>query len=369
MQKERLFVAIQRLSLIGANLCVSILWLNSYDYFLESVSPFKVNVVDYLNFKRKAIFMIDNKVKFIKINSELAGQRVDNYLLRLLKNVPKSRIYKMLRKGEVRINKKRIDQLYRLQQGDEIRIPPYWSDVTPKPATPKQQLIELLTERIIYEDNALLVINKPSGIAAHGGSGINFGAIEIMRFARPDLKNLELVHRLDRDTSGCMVFAKKRSMLRTLHALIREGKVKKRYLVLVKGKWEGGEKLVDVPLQKNQLLSGERVVKVNQEGKPSLTLFRPLQTSAQASLLEVELYTGRTHQIRVHAASIGYPVAGDEKYGDKEFNNAMKAHGLKRLFLHAAKIEFQVPDGKQFTFQAVLDPDLADVLVVIFATH
>lgn len=306
--------------------------------------------------------MIDNKVKTIKITEDFAGQRIDNFLLHKLKNVPKSRIYKMLRKGEVRVNKKRIAPLYRLQINDILRIPPYWSDHEPKTSLPRKEQIELLKKSIIYEDDSLLVINKPSGIAAHGGSGINFGAIEIMRAARPDLRTLELVHRLDRDTSGCLVLAKKRSMLRILHALIREGKIKKRYLVLVKGKWQGGEKLVDLPLLKNQLLSGERMVKVTDGGKPSLTLFRPLKVAAQASLLEAELYTGRTHQIRVHAASIGYPVAADEKYGDKKFNAEMKVLGLKRLFLHAANIEFEIPEKKKISVEATIDPDLKQFL-------
>jgi 23S rRNA pseudouridine955/2504/2580 synthase len=220
-----------------------------------------------------------------------------------------------------------------------------------------------LLSSIIYEDDGLIILNKPSGMAAHGGSGINFGVIETLRAAMPQLKHLELIHRLDRGTSGCLMIAKKRSILRQIHALLREGKVIKRYLVLVRGKWqEGTAKTVDLPLAKNQLLSGERMVKVHEEGKSTLTIFRPLQISDKTSLLEAELHTGRTHQIRVHAAAIGYPVAGDDKYGDAEFNSAMKKFGLNRLFLHAQSVSFTLESGKRIDVTAPLDQGLADVL-------
>jgi len=305
---------------------------------------------------------INSKVTSITIDDDFAGQRLDNFLFNKLKNVPKTRIYKMLRKGEVRVNKKRIPPNYRLQANDQIRIPPHWYTSKVLSNAPSKSSITSLETRILYEDDGMIVLNKPAKMAVHGGSGINFGVIETMRSARPEQKTLELVHRLDRDTSGCLLLAKKRSRLRILHELMRAGKINKRYLVLVKGKWVGGKKNVALSLIKNQLSSGERMVKVNNEGKEALTSFIPRKIYQDASLLEATIHTGRTHQIRVHAAAIGFPVAGDEKYGDKTFNQLLKQYGLHRLFLHAESLSFMLPDGKKIAITAKLDDELEQVL-------
>lgn len=294
------------------------------------------------------------------VSTDTAGQRIDNFLFNKLKNIPKSRIYRMLRHGEVRVNKGRIGPSYKLLPGDCIRIPPFWnpSETESAKGKPGSNLIKLLLNSVIFEDDRILVINKPTGIASHGGSGINFGVIEILRAARSDLKTLELVHRLDRDTSGCIILAKKRSALRELHELIRNGEIYKKYILLVRDHWENGERVVDAPLLKNQLSFGERIVTVKQTGKESVTIFRPIRVGANMSLVEAELRTGRTHQIRVHAAHIGYPIAGDEKYGDKKFNHRMSLLGLKRLFLHAKEMRFVWPDGGKVNLVASLDPEL-----------
>ncbi|MCP4695819.1 MAG: 23S rRNA pseudouridine(955/2504/2580) synthase RluC [Gammaproteobacteria bacterium] len=288
-----------------------------------------------------------SSVAFFEISADQAGQRIDNYLRTRLKGVPKSRIYRMLRTGEVRVNKGRVKQTYRLQRGDVLRIPPL---LLPDPAAsqkPSRNSLKLLSESILYENKALMVINKPPGMAVHGGSGINFGVIEGLRALYPDTSRLELVHRLDRDTSGCLLIAKKNSMLRYLHALFRDGGIHKGYLGLVKGHWPARLVRVDAPLQKNVLRSGERIVRVNNTGKTALSRFALKQTFAQASLVQVSLVTGRTHQIRVHAAHMGHPLAGDEKYGDTAFNRQMHAYGLNRLFLHAERMAFVLPDTRQ----------------------
>lgn len=315
----------------------------------------------------KKLFMISSiKARNLVIDEELAGQRIDNFLFNQLKNVPKSRIYRMLRGGEVRINKKRIKPSYKMQLNDVIRIPPVWieasSNINKKPGS---NLTKLLLDSIIFEDNRILVINKPAGIASHGGSGISFGVIEILRAAREDLKKIELVHRLDRDTSGCLVLAKRRSALRELHKLAYYGKILKKYLLLVKGQWKSGERVVELPLFKNQLQSGERMVIVKEDGKKSKTIFRPVKIGEHVSLLEAELKSGRTHQIRVHISSIGYPIAGDEKYGDKEFNHKIRDLGLKRLFLHAEKISFYWATGERVEFVAELDDKLKEILFIL----
>jgi 23S rRNA pseudouridine955/2504/2580 synthase len=295
------------------------------------------------------------------IDADASGQRIDNFFFNKLKNIPKSRIYRMLRSGEIRVNKGRIEPSYKLKPNDLIRVPPFWNKTSQK-GKPGSNLINLLLGNIIFEDDKILVINKPTGIASHGGSGINFGVIEILRAARPDIRDLELVHRLDRDTSGCIILAKKRSVLRQLHELIRSGGIFKKYLLLVRRQWKNGEHIVDAPLLKNQLSSGERIVTVTQAGKTSLTIFRPVRVSAEMSLLEAELKTGRTHQIRAHASHIGYPIAGDEKYGDKEFNRKMSELGLKRLFLHAKELQFAWPDGAKVNFVASLDQQLKKII-------
>lgn len=298
------------------------------------------------------------------INEDAAGQRIDNFLFNKLNSIPKTRIYRMLRHGEVRVNKGRIKPSYKIQANDLIRIPPFWStgETARLQTKPGNNLTNLLLNNIIFEDDKVLVINKPVGIASHGGSGINFGVIEILRAARPDLKNLELAHRLDRDTSGCIVLAKKRSSLRELHELIRNGKIYKKYVLLSCGYWKNGERIVDAPLLKNQLSSGERIVKVTKNGKASVTVFRPIKTRENISLLEAELKTGRTHQIRVHATHIGYPIVGDEKYGDKIFNHKMSLLGFNRLFLHAKEIRFVWPDGVKANFVANIDQQFNNII-------
>jgi 23S rRNA pseudouridine955/2504/2580 synthase len=293
------------------------------------------------------------------IDEHHAGQRIDNFLISCLKGLPRTRIYRILRRGEVRVNKGRIRQHYRLKHGDVVRIPPLRLDAgRPPPAAP-QSLQALVEERILFEDRGLIVLDKPSGVAVHGGSGRSHGIIEALRAARGPRQYLELVHRLDRDTSGCLVIAKRRPVLTALHAAFRRRSVNKRYLVLVKGRWRGGPREVESSLVKNVLRSGERVVGVDAGGKAGRTRFVPLSVGGTASLLEALPFTGRTHQIRVHAASVGHPVAGDVKYGDKTFNRRMREHGLRRLFLHAAGLGFENPeDGARLRIEAPLPAEL-----------
>jgi 23S rRNA pseudouridine955/2504/2580 synthase len=301
--------------------------------------------------------------ELVDIDSQHEGQRIDNFLATYLKGVPKNFIYRILRRGEVRVNKARIKPSYRLQEGDLIRIPPLRrSEPTGVTPMPGEKLIELLKQNILYEDEGVVILNKPAGIAVHGGSGISFGVIEILRAARPQAPFLELVHRLDRDTSGCLIIAKKRSVLRHIHQLLREHGIEKRYVALLQGEWRGGERQVTAPLRKNVLQSGERVVRVVAAGKPSQTLFRPLRRWAVATLVEAMPLTGRTHQIRVHAAHLKQPIAGDEKYGEAEFNRAMHEKGLRRLFLHAASLSFSTASGQRIEVSAPLDTVLQRVL-------
>lgn len=303
-------------------------------------------------------------IEWVEIDGRSEGQRIDNFLITHLKGVPKSFIYRVLRRGEVRVNKGRVRPDYRLQRGDLVRVPPVRRAELAPGLSPSRQLVERIAQAVIYEDGGLLIIDKPAGVAVHGGSGINHGVIEALRLARPEAVELELVHRLDRDTSGCLMIAKKRSTLRALHALLREEHgVDKRYLALLKGQWRGGERRVTAPLKKNVLSSGERIVRVEDDGKPSVTLFRPLRQYALATLVEAVPLTGRTHQIRVHAAHIGQPVAGDEKYGDAAFNALLRERGLKRLFLHAAALRATLPGmTRALEVEAPLDGDLERVL-------
>lgn len=308
-----------------------------------------------------------SKVQFVEISADLAGQRIDNYLLCQLKGVPKSLVYRIIRKGEVRVNKGRIKPEYRLKSGDSVRIPPVHQSEQKEPAKVSNKILQLIESRILFEDKRILVLNKPSGIAVHGGSGLNYGVIEAIRELRPNDKQLELVHRLDRDTSGCLILAKKRSALRRLHEQLREGSMDKRYLTLLKGKWEGTSRWVDAPLLKNVIKSGERLVFVDPKGKDARTQFSPYCVTDTASLMSVKLDTGRTHQIRVHAQHLGCPIAGDDKYGDDEFNRKLKGLGLKRLFLHAYSLKFHLPDpetGKDLPIkvEAPLDDQLINVL-------
>ena len=302
-------------------------------------------------------------VQWLDISTEQAGQRIDNFLLRVLKGVPKGRVYRLLRKGEVRVNKGRIGPDYRLQSGDQVRIPPVRVAQSAAGAAPAPGVLERLAGAIIYEDERLLVLDKPAGIAVHGGSGLDYGVIEGLRTLRPEAPFLELVHRLDRETSGCLMVAKKRSELRSLHELLRGGAVEKRYLLLARGDWRHGPFKVDVALKKNQLSGGERIVRADPAGKAALTRFRHLESYPGASLMEADLATGRTHQIRVHAAYAGHPLAGDEKYGDPGFNRRLRAIGLKRLFLHAHYLAFETPEtGRTIEVSAPLGADLRAVI-------
>lgn len=303
-------------------------------------------------------------VKFLTVDELYENQRLDNFLLSRLKGLPKSRLYRIIRKGEVRVNKKRIKPEYRLQRGDSIRIPPMeLSQSAHKDNKPSANLQALLENNVLYEDSNLLIINKPSGMAAHGGSGIRFGVIETLRAMRPKEKFLELAHRLDRDTSGCLLLAKKPSILKEVHELLRKGQVEKIYLALVKGYWPKHIRTVDAPLRKNQLQSGERMVDVHKEGKPALTEFRVIQRFEQATLIEAKPQTGRTHQIRVHALHAGHPIAMDDKYGDKDFDKWVKTYGCKRLFLHASELKFTLSTlEKTIAVKADLTIDLQDCL-------
>ncbi|MBM7060991.1 23S rRNA pseudouridine(955/2504/2580) synthase RluC [Pseudomonas sp. UL073] len=303
-------------------------------------------------------------VQLLEVAPEYAGQRIDNFLLARLKGVPRTLIYRILRKGEVRVNKGRIKPEYKLQAGDVVRVPPLRLAERDEPAPVAQGLLERLEAAIVYEDKALIVINKPTGVAVHGGSGLSFGVIEALRQLRPDAKELELVHRLDRDTSGLLMVAKKRSMLRHLHeALRREGGVDKRYMALVRGNWPTSKKRVSAPLLKNNLRSGERMVEVNPEGKEALTLFRVLRRFGEfATLVEASPVTGRTHQIRVHAKHAGHSIAGDSKYGDDLFTRDVRELGGKRLFLHAYSLRVPLPDGGELQLEAPVDAMWAGTL-------
>ena len=301
-------------------------------------------------------------VTFHNVDREYAGQRLDNFLIRLLKGVPKSRIYRLLRKGEVRVNKGRAKPEMRLNEGDSVRIAPIRVSQQNNKA-PGGHLRNRLKQSIIFEDDGFIVINKPSGIAVHGGSGVSFGVIEGLRADRPESKFLELVHRLDKETSGCLMLAKSRAVLIEIQQAMQNNNVEKSYLALVKGQWPKGKSTVNAPLKKNQLSSGERLVRVDVSGKPSVTHFKVAQKYSEANLVEVALETGRTHQIRVHCQFSNQPIAGDEKYGDRQFNESMKGLGLKRLFLHASRLSFKHPlSGEKIQLEAPLPDDLNSVL-------
>lgn len=307
------------------------------------------------------------KVRLLEIDSEHAGQRIDNFLLTELKGVPRSKIYRLLRTGQVRVNKGRKKPHYKLASGDVIRIPP----VTIEERAPLQASTaakDRLSSSILYEDKALIIINKPAGMAVHGGSGISVGVIEAFRQLRPECRFLELVHRLDRETSGCLILAKKRSALVRMHEMLRRehGKsMQKTYLALLQGVWQGKKRKVSAPLEVNSRRSGERFVTVSDTGKEAISIFVPQKNfpQASASLVEIRLLTGRTHQARVHAQSIGQPIAGDDRYGDRAFNRRMKLEGLKRLFLHASKLRFKHPlDDTMLEIDAPLPEPLTQLL-------
>jgi len=297
-----------------------------------------------------------------QIDESAAGQRLDNYLLGALKGVPRSHIYRLIRSGQVRVNSGRVTPKHRLKAGDRVRVPPV-SARPPAPAPSSGGSLAWLEQRIVYEDARLLVLDKPAGLAVHGGTGVALGCIEALRALRPDVKELELVHRLDRATSGCLLVAKRRSALRALHALLREGEVDKRYLTLVQGRWREAVAEIVAPLVTKRG-PGESRVRVATGGKAARSSFRLLETLGRtASLLEVSIATGRTHQIRVHAAHLGHPVAGDERYGDRDFNDAMRRFGLRRMFLHSHSMAFEWPEtGEAFSVSVPLPQELEDVL-------
>ena len=299
-------------------------------------------------------------VRMVTVPDDRDGQRIDNFLAGQLKGVPKSLIYRIVRTGQVRVNGKRAKADTRVAGGDQVRIPPVRVGEAANPGAPPQGQLDAIERAIIHEDRDFLVLDKPTGVASHGGSGVTFGAIELLRAARPS-DTLELAHRLDRDTSGVLVFARKRSALTGLQELIRENQTTKQYLALLKGHTHKAKFDVNAPLRKSILQGGERMVRVSDDGKPALTRFHILDVFEDASLAEVDLYTGRTHQIRVHAQHIEHPLAGDEKYGERGFNTNMRGYGLKRLFLHAARFEFEL-GGKSYSFSTPLAPDLAAVL-------
>ncbi|KAB7897608.1 23S rRNA pseudouridine(955/2504/2580) synthase RluC [Rouxiella sp. S1S-2] len=304
-------------------------------------------------------------VQLIPITEDEAGQRIDNFLRTFLKGVPKSMIYRILRKGEVRVNKKRIKPEYKLLAGDEVRVPPVRvAEREDAPVSAKLDKVAALEHCILFEDDHLLILNKPSGTAVHGGSGLSFGVIEGLRALRPDARFLELVHRLDRDTSGVLLVAKKRSALRSLHEQLRMKTMQKDYLALVRGEWQSHCKVVQAPLLKNILQSGERIVRVNSEGKPSETRFKIEEKYTFATLVKCSPVTGRTHQIRVHTQYAGHPIAFDDRYGDREFDAQLSGLGINRLFLHAAALRFEHPaNGETMRIEAPLEPKLRNALV------
>lgn len=303
---------------------------------------------------------LQQTVTYNDVDADRAGQRLDNYLIGCLKGVPRSLIYRLIRSGQVRVNSGRATPGHRLKAGDRIRIPPV-RVAAPKPSPAHEH--GWLERRIVYEDERIMVVDKPAGLAVHGGSGVSIGFIEALRVLRPGMKTLELVHRLDRATSGCLIVAKRRSALRSLHGLFREGGVEKRYLALVKGRWSLGSRRVELGLAVHHGGGGPRV-RIDSEGKAAVSEFRFLsEAGRRASFVEVVLETGRTHQIRVQAAHLGHPIAGDERYGDREFNRFARERGLQRMFLHAHALAFTWPGAdEEFSISVPLPRELKDVL-------
>jgi 23S rRNA pseudouridine955/2504/2580 synthase len=305
-----------------------------------------------------------SSVSYLTATEGDAGQRLDNYLLRVLKGVPRAHVYRLLRKGEVRVNSKRARPDQRLAAGDRVRLPPVRRSAPSEQRQPRAELQRAIADAIVYEDTDLIAIAKPAGVAVHGGSGLSHGVIEALRAARPELTELDLVHRLDRETSGCLLIAKRRSALRELHAQLRDGRVEKRYLALVCGHWQLGHKRIELALDTDERVRGERHVAVRRHGQMAVSTFRPVQFfGRQATLMEVDLGTGKTHQIRVHAAYAGHPVAGDDKYGDRDCNARLRGLGLHRMFLHAASIGVTRPGSAEpLSLSAPLPADLRVVL-------
>ena len=302
-------------------------------------------------------------VRFVTIAADREGQRIDNFLRTELKGIPKTLIYRILRKGEIRVNKKRIKPDYKLITGDEVRIPPVRVPEKNEPVPVGKGLAIHLEAAVLYESDGLIIINKPSGLAVHGGSGINNGLIEALRQIRPDARFLELVHRLDRDTSGCIMVAKKRSMLRFLHEALREKRIRKVYHAIVAGRWPNRRQRMNAPLLRDELRSGERIVRVHADGKESITDFQVLRRFGElATLVEACPLTGRTHQIRVHSQFAGYPIIGDNKYATDDNNQQMRDLGLKRLMLHAAELHLTLPDGDRLKVSADYDADMQQAI-------
>jgi 23S rRNA pseudouridine955/2504/2580 synthase len=303
------------------------------------------------------------KVQLVEISEENCDQRLDNFLITRLKGVPKSFIYRIVRKGEVRVNKGRVDVSYKLATGDVVRIPPVRVSEKTEQSFVPTNLRDLLLQGILFEDDAFLILNKPAGFPVHGGSGYASGIIEGLRVLRPEARFLELVHRLDRDTSGCLLIAKKRSALRRLHELFREDDVRKSYLALLTGQWARKKQVVNAPLQKNVSKGGERMVVISRTGKEAETVFTRLKLFKNATLVSAAPKTGRTHQIRVHAASLGHPIVGDDRYGLDDVNREFKKRGYKRMFLHAEQVNFQHPvTGDMLTVTAPLPQQLNELL-------
>lgn len=310
------------------------------------------------------------QVQYITVDADHDGQRIDNFLRTALKGAPKSLVYRLLRKGEVRINKKRAKPDYKLEPGDIVRIPPVKLKEKGDKVPVGKGLLEHLEKAVLYESDALMIINKPSGLAVHGGSGVKLGLIESLRQMRPEQRFLELVHRLDRDTSGCIMVAKKRPMLRHLHEKLRQHEVRKVYHALVSGRWDSADKKVDAPLLRTERGSGERIVKVNQDGKPSVTEFRVLRRFGdEATLVEAAPRTGRTHQIRVHSQYCGHPIIGDSKYCRTFVSESFLKYGIHRLMLHAASLQVELPDGEKLHVEAPLDQQTAAALEQLALRH
>jgi len=306
---------------------------------------------------------VQKGVQWVTVDEDMAGQRVDNFLLARLRGVPKSIVYRIVRKGEVRVNKGRVKPDSRVQAGDVVRIPPIVQKSKPDSPAPGDRVQSVMESAVVFENDDMLVVNKPSGIAVHGGSGLSFGLIEVLRSSRPQAKFLELVHRLDRDTSGLVMVAKKRSALRFLQDELRHKRIRKHYHALVAGTWPASVSRVNEPLLRYEMPNGERRVKVSAEGKESLTLFRCLQHYQGYSLVQASPVTGRTHQIRVHSAWAGHPIAGDDKYMDDASLKAFRAIGGQRLMLHARALEFTLPGSEEaMSLEAPYDEPFAKVL-------
>lgn len=306
---------------------------------------------------------VRSEVRWVTITEDNAGQRVDNFLLAQLRGVPKSLVYRIVRRGEVRVNKGRVRPDRRLDVGDEVRIPPVAQKAKKADVVPGSRVQGVMEEAIVFENEHMLVVNKPAGIAVHGGSGLSFGLIEVLRAARPEARFLELVHRLDRDTSGLVMIAKKRSALRFLQDELRQRRTRKHYHALVAGRWPASVNRVTAPLLRYELPSGERRVRVDDSGKESLTLYKVLNVYGGYSLVQASPVTGRTHQIRVHSACTGHPIAGDDKYMDSSSLKAFRATGGARLMLHARALEFSLPaSGENIELEAPYDEAFAAVL-------